>query len=148
MKWFNPTKGYGFLSSEEVGKDIIFIFGLDVDGVAELRARGYDPRAVAAADPELKAVLDWLVSDYFTPEQPGALAPVVQGLLDGGDPYLVLADYRAYIEAQDRVAEAFRDRRRWARMAILNTARMGKFSSDRTIGEYAREIWKAKPIRG
>ena len=133
---------------EEVGKDNIFIFGLDVDGVADLRARGYDPRAVAEADPELKAVLDWLVSDYFTPEQPGALAPVVQGLLDGGDPFLALADYRAYVDTQDRVAEAFRDRRKWAKMAILNTARMGKFSSDRTIGEYAREIWRVKAIRG
>ena len=133
---------------EEVGKDNIFIFGLDVDGVADLRARGYDPRAIVAADAELKAVLDWLVSDYFTPEQPGALAPVVQGLIEGGDPFLALADYRAYITAQDEVAEAFRDRRRWAKMAILNTARMGKFSSDRTIGEYAKVIWKVKAIRG
>jgi starch phosphorylase len=133
---------------EEVGKDNIFIFGLNVDEVAALRSNGYDPAAVAAADEELKAVLDWLVSDYFTPEQPGALAPLVDGLLLGGDPYLVLADYRAYITAQDKAADVFRDRRAWAKMAIMNTARMGKFSSDRTIGEYAKEIWKIKPIRG
>jgi len=133
---------------EEVGKDNIFIFGLNVDEVAALRSNGYDPAAVAAADEELKAVLDWLVSDYFTPEQPGALAPLVDGLLLGGDPYLVLADYRAYITAQDKAAAVFRDRRAWAKMAIMNTARMGKFSSDRTIGEYAKEIWKIKPVRG
>ena len=72
----------------------------------------------------------------------------MHGLLDGGDPYLVLADFRAYVDAQDRAAAAFRDRRRWARMAILNTARMGKFSSDRTISEYARDIWKVGPSRG
>jgi starch phosphorylase len=133
---------------EEVGKDNIFIFGLNVDEVAVLRSNGYDPAAVATADEELKAVLDWLVSDYFTPEQPGALAPLVDGLLLGGDPYLVLADYRAYITAQDKAAAVFRDRRAWAKMAIMNTARMGKFSSDRTIGEYAKEIWKIKPVRG
>ena len=131
---------------EEVGADNIFIFGLTVEQVAELRARGYDPRAVAAADEELRAVLDWLASDAFTPGEPGLLAPVVHGLLDGGDPYLVLADFRAYVDAQDRAGAAFRDRRRWARMAILNTARMGKFSSDRTIAEYAREIWKVGPV--
>lgn len=132
---------------EEVGEDNIFIFGLTVEQVVELKARGYDPRAVAAADEELRAVLDWLLSDHFTPGEPGVLAPVVHGLIEGGDPYLVLADYRAYIQAQDRASEAFRDRRRWARMAILNTARMGKFSSDRTISQYATEIWKVKAVR-
>ena len=132
---------------EEVGEDNIFIFGYTVEQVAELKAQGYDPRAVAAADEELRAVLDWLLSDHFTPGEPGLLAPVVHGLIEGGDPYLVLADYRAYIQAQDRAGEAFRDRRRWARMAILNTARMGKFSSDRTISQYASEIWKVKAVR-
>jgi starch phosphorylase len=133
---------------EEVGADNIFIFGLTVEEVAALKSSGYDPRAVAAADEELRAILDWLLSDCFTPGEPGALAPLVHGLLDGGDPYLVLADYRSYVSAQDRAGAAFRDRRKWARMAILNTARMGKFSSDRTIGEYAREIWKLSPVRG
>ena len=131
---------------EEVGADNIFIFGLTVEEVAELKSSGYDPRAVAAADEELRAALDWLLSDHFTPGEPGALAPVVHGLLDGGDPYLVLADFRAYVDAQDRAGAAFRDRRRWARMAILNTARMGKFSSDRTIGEYARVIWGVEAV--
>ncbi|MFN7340703.1 MAG: glycogen/starch/alpha-glucan phosphorylase, partial [Opitutia bacterium] len=131
---------------EEVGEDNIFIFGLTVEEVAELKSSGYDPRAVAAADEELRAALDWLLSDHFTPGEPGALAPVVHGLLDGGDPYLVLADFRAYVDAQDRAGAAFRDRRRWARMAILNTARMGKFSSDRTIGEYARVIWGVEAV--
>jgi glycogen phosphorylase len=93
----------------------------------------------------LRAVVDWVGSDYFTPDEPGALAPLRRSLLDGGDPFLVLADFRAYCECQAKVDAAYRDRRRWAKMAILNTARMGKFSSDRTIAEYNRDIWHLTP---
>lgn len=131
---------------EEVGADNIFIFGLTVEQVHELQSRGYNPWDYYNADSELRAILDWLRSDYFTPDRPGCLDPVVRSLLDHGDPYLVLADYRSYIEAQERVDVAFRDKERWARMAILNTARMGKFSSDRTIREYAEDIWSLKPV--
>ena len=129
---------------EEVGAENIFIFGLQVEEVEKLWADGYDPRAVLAADPELSALLDWLRSDTFTPEQAGALSPVVDSLLDGGDPYLVLADFRSYVDAQAKAAKAFLDRRRWAAMAIRNVARCAKFSSDRSIGDYAKLIWKTK----
>lgn len=131
---------------EEVGDDNIFIFGLTVEEVHDLQSRGYNPWEYYENDEELKSVLDWLRSDYFTPGHPGALDPLVRSLLDHGDPYLVLADYRAYCDAHARVDEAFRDKKRWARMAILNTARVGKFSSDRTIHEYAREVWNLKPV--
>jgi starch phosphorylase len=129
---------------EEVGDENIFIFGLQVEEVEKLWADGYDPRAVLAADPELSALLDWLRSDTFTPEQAGALSPVVDSLLDGGDPYLVLADFRSYVDAQAKAEKAFLDRRRWAAMAIRNVARCAKFSSDRSIGDYAKLIWKTK----
>lgn len=133
---------------EEVGDENIFIFGLEVEQVADLYARGYDPRAVLNEDPELAALLDWLRSDYFTPEQPGVLSPVVDSLVEGGDPYLVLADFRSYVAAQAKVEEAFADQRKWAAMAIRNVARCAKFSSDRSIADYAKMIWhtKSQPI--
>jgi starch phosphorylase len=131
---------------EEVGPENIFIFGLTVEEVAALEARGYNPHDVYQADEELKAVIDWLGSSYFTPHEGGAFAPLHHSLLGGGDPFKVLADFRAYSDAQARVDAAYRDQSKWARMAILNTARMGKFSSDRTINEYAREIWSLPPV--
>ena len=129
---------------EEVGDENIFIFGLEVEDVADLWRRGYSPRAVLEADPELATLIDWLRSDTFTPEQPGLLSPVADSLVEGGDPYLCLADFRSYVAAQDKAAEAFLDRRRWAAMAIRNVARCAKFSSDRSIGDYARLIWKTR----
>jgi len=132
--------------AEEVGDQNIFIFGLKVEEVQQLWADGYDPHAVLAADPELASLLDWLRSETFTPEQPGALAPVVDSLMSGGDPYLVLADFRSYVDAQEKASEAFLDRRRWAAMAIRNVARCAKFSSDRSIGDYAKLIWKTKSL--
>ncbi len=126
---------------EEVGPDNIFIFGLTVDEVEALWKKGYRPYDYYLADEELRAVVDWVGSNYFTPDEPGALASLKHSLLEGGDPYLCLADFRSYCDAQDKVDAAYRDKARWARMAILNTARMDKFSSDRTIHEYAREIW-------
>lgn len=131
--------------AEEVGPENIFIFGLEVEDVADLWARGYNPRSVLEADPELAALLDWLRSDTFTPEQAGLLSPLVDSLVDHGDPYLVLADFRSYVDAQAKAEKAFSDRRRWAAMAIRNVARCAKFSSDRSISDYAKLIWKAKP---
>lgn len=131
---------------EEVGPENIFIFGMTVDEVEDLWARGYHPEVLLQADEELRAVVDWVGSNYFTPDEPPGVLNMLRDNLIYSDPFLVLADYRAYIECQEKVAEAFRDRSRWARMAILNTARMGKFSSDRTIQEYADDIWKLPPV--
>jgi starch phosphorylase len=132
---------------EEVGPENFFLFGLTVEQVAALRRSGYDPWEWYRGDRRLKAVLDAVASGVFSPGEPGLFRPVVDSLLNGGDPYLVLADFAAYCAAQDQVDAAYRDPDRWARMAILNVARSGKFSSDRTIREYADEIWKVRPIR-
>lgn len=126
---------------EEVGPENIFIFGLTVDQVEALLAKGYNPYDYYQADEELRAVVDWVGSNYFTPDEPGALSPLKRSLLEGGDPYLCLPDFRSYSDAHIKVDAAYRDKARWAKMAILNTARMDKFSSDRTIHEYARDIW-------
>ncbi len=130
---------------EEVGNDNIFIFGSTVQQIDELRHMGYDARVYYQRNPELKAVLDWLRSDVFTPV--GELTPLVDSVLLHGDPFFVAADYESYCKAQDDLDKAYSDKARWARMAIMNTARVGKFSSDRTISEYARDIWNLEPIR-
>jgi starch phosphorylase len=91
--------------------------------------------------------VDWLGSDFFTPGEHGAFSLLHDSLLQGGDPYLVLADFRKYAGCQAQVDAAYRDKAKWAKMAILNTARLGKFSSDRTIREYARDIWQLKPVK-
>jgi starch phosphorylase len=132
---------------EEVGEENIFIFGKTVDEVAEIRAKGYNPYDYYNSNVELKAVIDWLRSDYFTPGEHDAFAPMCRSLLEEGDPFLCLADYAAYVKAQELVDKAYSDKKRWARMAIMNTARVGKFSSDRTISEYAKQIWKLKPVK-
>jgi len=131
---------------EEVGADNIFIFGLTVEEVEALHARGYNAHDYYNNDEELRAVVDWLGSDYWTPGEQGAFAQLQGTLLHDGDPYLVLADFRSYCDAHARVDAAYRDKARWARMAILNTARVGKFSSDRTIREYAEQIWSLSPV--
>jgi starch phosphorylase len=131
---------------EEVGDENIFIFGLNVDEVAALDARGYNPWAYYNADEELRAVVDWLGSNFFTPNETGAFGLLHHSLLAGGDPFKVLADFRAYSDCQARVDAAYRNPAKWAKMAILNTARMGKFSSDRTIREYAEQIWTLLPV--
>ncbi|MBE2203359.1 MAG: glycogen/starch/alpha-glucan phosphorylase [Chthoniobacterales bacterium] len=131
---------------EEVGEENIFIFGNTVEEVKELVTKGYNPGAFYNASEELRAVVDWVGSNYFTPEEaPGILQPLRDNLLYH-DPFLCLADFESYSQAQEAVALAYRDKARWAQMAILNTARMGKFSSDRTISEYAREIWKLPSV--
>jgi starch phosphorylase len=132
---------------EEVGDDNIFIFGHTVEEVHQLVAEGYDPQKYYESDPELAAVLDWLGTDYFTPDEgANVLSPLRDNLLYH-DPFLCLADFKAYCEAQERVSQAFKDKPRWGKMAVLNTARVGKFSSDRTIREYARDIWHLEPVR-
>ena len=132
---------------EEVGDENIFIFGKTVDEIEDLKENGYDPRSYYDKDEELKAVLDWLSSDYFSPDDGHILQDLPKSLLDWGDPFFVLADYRAYLDAQDRAGEVYMNSSKWARMAIHNVAGSGKFSSDRTISEYAEDIWGLKPVR-
>jgi starch phosphorylase len=132
---------------EEVGEENIFIFGMTVDEVEELQRKGYSPEEFLRGHDELRAVVDWVGSNYFTPDEPHGVFTMLRDNLIHHDPFLCLPDFRSYSDAQERVGEAYKDKARWARMAILNTARMGKFSSDRTISEYAREIWGLDPVR-
>jgi starch phosphorylase len=132
---------------DEVGPENFFLFGLTVDQVAALRKRGYDPWEYYHRDRRLKGVLDALAAGTFSPHEPGLFRPVVESLLHGGDPYMVLADFAAYCACQEEVERVYRDPERWTRMAILNVARTGKFSSDRTIREYAEQIWRMEPVR-
>ena len=132
---------------DEVGTDNIFIFGLTVEAVVALTAQGYCSQDYYQADEELRAVIDWLGSDYFTPGELGAFGSLHHSLLAGGDPFLLLADYRSYCTAQASADQAYRDPAQWARRAILNTARLGKFSSDRTVREYANDIWHLPSVK-
>lgn len=131
---------------EEVGRENIFIFGLTADEVTDLRSRGYDPAMYYAGDAELKKVLDMITAGFFSPRQPERFAPVIGALLDQGDYYMLLADYRSYISAQEEVSRVFQDPHNWTRRSILNTAHMGRFSSDRAVMEYAENIWGVTPL--
>lgn len=131
---------------EEVGAENIFIFGLKADEVVSLRSRGYNPKEYYNRDPELKKAIDMIRSGYLSPEDPYLFIPIVQSLLDFGDYYLVLADYRSYMTSQDEVARIYTDTEAWCRRSILNTARISKFSSDRAVLEYAKNIWGVRPV--
>jgi starch phosphorylase len=132
---------------EEVGKENMFIFGMNVDEVEKLKNEGYNPRRWYEKDAELKSVIDLIRAGHFSPKQPDLFLSIVTELLDQGDRYMVLADYRSYIQAQEAVGRLYRDTAEWTRRSILNTAKMGKFSSDRAIQEYASQIWNISPIR-
>jgi glycogen phosphorylase len=131
---------------EAVGEENIYFFGLSKVEVDSLRRSGYSPRRVVDAYPDVREVLDIMVSGELTPREPSAFWPIVDSLLDGGDPYLVLADFAAYRFCQARVDADFGRPTKWGRMSILNAARAHRFSSDATIAAYAREIWRASPI--
>ncbi len=133
--------------AEEVGQDNIFIFGNTVAQIKALDKAGYDPYHYYENNEEIKACLDWLASDYFTPNNPGELATVKENLLSGGDPYKVLADFASYSEAQQALNKAYQDKPRWASMAIINAAMMGKFNSDRAIEDYVSRIWQLTPCQ-
>ncbi|HYG85770.1 MAG TPA: glycogen/starch/alpha-glucan phosphorylase [Azospirillum sp.] len=132
---------------EAVGDDNIFIFGLTADEANSLRQGGaYNPREVIAANPALKRALDMISTGVFSPDDPHRFHPILQALTDGGDHFLVTADFEDYCRAQEAVYDLYRDPEEWTRKAVINTASMGWFSSDRTIREYAEEIWGVKPI--
>ncbi len=131
---------------QNVGDENIFIFGLRTPEVAALRRSGYQPMRLYENNPTLKAVLDAIGSGAFSPDEPTRYRGLVDALLWGGDHYLLLADYDAYVHTQNRVDELFRTPAQWAARAIANVAGMGSFSSDRTIREYARQIWNVEPL--
>jgi len=130
---------------EEVGAENFFLFGLKTEEVYALQSQGYHPRDYYNNNETLRAVIDLVGSGFFSHGNPDLFRPLLDNLLYH-DPFLLLADYQSYIDCQDRVSQAYRDQDSWTRMSILNTARMGKFSSDRSIQEYARDIWQAQPV--
>jgi starch phosphorylase len=129
----------------EVGEDNFFIFGMTADEVADCRAKGYDPWAIYESNTELRQALDMIANGYFSPQSPGRFRPIFDALTLHGDPFLLLADYAPYIACQGRVDALYRDPEEWSRRAILNVAGMGTFSSDRTVLDYARSVWKVTP---
>lgn len=132
---------------QEVGEENIFLFGLHVEAIRQKRERGsYHPRDYYHRNPHIRRLMDTLASNLFCPNQPGLFRWIGESILDRGDPYFHLADLESYIDTQNRVAQAFKNHASWARKAILNVARTGKFSSDRAIAEYAREIWNIQPV--
>jgi glycogen phosphorylase len=130
---------------DEVGAENFFLFGLSTPEVYALKAQGYRPMDYYNANQGLKDVIDLIRSGFFSRGDAELFRPLIDGLLYQ-DPYLLLADFQSYIDCQNRVSEAYRDTDRWTRMSILNTARSGKFSSDRTIREYCSDIWRVKSV--
>ena len=130
---------------EEVGADNFFIFGLTAEQVEEAR-RGYDPNAIIEGDADLRRVMALIESGHFNQFEPGLFDAIVAAIRSPHDPWLVAADFRAFVDAQERAAAAYRDTGRWTRMSILNTAASGKFSTDRTMAEYNAEIWRLTPV--
>jgi glycogen phosphorylase len=131
---------------DHVGAENIFIFGLTADEVAARRTAGYHPRGEIEANPELQSTLDLIASGFFSPGHPDDAKQVIERLLSDAEPYLVLADYAAYAQAQDRVDALYALEDQWSHKAVINCLNMGYFSSDRSIREYADRIWSVKPV--
>lgn len=127
---------------EKVGKDNIFIFGHTVEELEQLSREGYCPLNWYEKDPVLKSLLDWMDSDFFLDHGHNPMKVIRSSLLQGGDPFFVLADFEKYCTAQKKVEETYRNRNKWLKMTLLNTARLGYFSSDRTIRDYVQDIWR------
>ncbi|MDE3208427.1 MAG: glycogen/starch/alpha-glucan phosphorylase, partial [Pseudomonadota bacterium] len=132
---------------EAVGEDNIFIFGLDALQVEDLRSQGYACREYYQNNDELKEVIDMIESGYFCPQEPDRYKPLINNLFSSNDHYLLMADYASYIHCQDKVDKLYSQPEDWTKQAILNTARMGYFSSDRAIREYAKLIWNIEPVQ-
>jgi starch phosphorylase len=130
----------------EVGDDNIFIFGLLADEVTKLKQGGYNPREYYNKNPELKRVIDMISNNYFSRTEPGIFNPIIDILLNV-DYYCLLADYDSYIQTQEKVNQLYMNKKEWDKKSIINTARMGRFSSDRSITEYSQKIWGIKPIK-
>ncbi|MCW8995800.1 MAG: glycogen/starch/alpha-glucan phosphorylase, partial [Psychromonas sp.] len=131
---------------EEVGEENIFIFGLLAEEVVKLKSSGYNPKTFYNSNQMLKRVIDMIAQDFFSKKEPGIFKSIVDSLL-GIDYYCLLADYQSYVDAQDEVSKLYLNTEEWTKKTILNVARVGKFSSDRSIREYAEKIWKVEPIK-
>ena len=131
---------------EEVGKDNIFIFGLLAEEVEELKQNGYNPQDYYNKIPELKRVIDMIANDHFNPNEPRIFKDIIDSLTNV-DYYCLFADYESYIKTQDQVSELYTNQKEWTKKAVYNVARIGKFSSDRSVKEYADKIWKVKPVK-
>jgi len=131
---------------DEVGAENFFLFGMTAAQVATLRSQGYNPWSFYHAHEELRQALDMIADGYFCPKQPDLFKPIINNLTHHGDSFMLLADYADYLRCQCEVDQVFTDQEEWTRRAIFNVANMGKFSSDRTIAEYAQEIWKINPV--
>jgi glycogen phosphorylase len=130
---------------DAVGHDNFFLFGLTASDVDRLRSSGYNPRGIYESNSELRETIDLISSGAFSGGDRDLFRPLVDSLLYH-DHYMLLADYQAYVDCQQRVNDAYRDRANWTRMSILNSARVGRFSSDRSIREYCRDIWHVSPL--
>jgi starch phosphorylase len=130
---------------DAVGHENFFLFGLTAEDVVKLKANGYNPHGIYQENPELREAIDLIDSGFFSNGDRELFRPLVESLLNRDD-YMLLADYQAYVDCQQRVSEAYRDRKNWTRMSILNSARVGRFSSDRSIREYCRAIWNVSPL--
>jgi starch phosphorylase len=130
---------------DAVGHENFFLFGLTAEQVQATRASGYNPWNIYQGSPVLQEVIDGIASGHFSRGDRNLFRPLVDSLIHT-DHYFLFADYQSYIDCQDRVDQAYRDQNGWTRMSILNTARMGKFSSDRSIGEYSSKIWKVSEM--
>lgn len=131
---------------EEVGKENIFIFGLTAEDVQNIKRCGYNPRDEYNSNSDLEKCLDMIASGYFSGGDTKLFESLIDSLLNKGDYFMVLKDFGSYLEAQQEVAKLYKDREKWTQKSILNTANMGKFSSDRVIADYAKEIWDVKPV--
>jgi starch phosphorylase len=131
---------------QEVGSENFFLFGLKTEEISKLRTEGYNPRSSYINHPELREVIDQIASGDLSPGQPDLFRPIVESLLIRDD-YMTLADYQDYLQTQEKVLNAYRNPDDWTRMSILNVARMGKFSSDRSILEYCQDIWHTSPVQ-
>jgi starch phosphorylase len=130
---------------DAVGHENFFLFGLTAEEVTKLKANGYNPRERYETNSALREAIDLIASGFFSNGDGELFRPLVESLLNRDD-YMLLADYQAYVDCQQRVSEAYRDQRNWTRMSIVNSARVGRFSSDRSIREYCRDIWNVKPL--
>ena len=131
---------------DAVGPENFFLFGLTAEGVRAKKAAGHHPGAYYGSNPHLREAVDLVGSGHFSPGDANVFKPLVDSLIKY-DPYLVFADYQPYMDCQERVSQAYQDGDGWTRKSIFNAVRMGKFSSDRAIGEYCDKIWNAKPVK-